>query len=110
MRVHLGDWWTRDRDGKTTAHRVGAVFPDLRPEPVSDRRPAPHLLLGYDYSHWIPLCECSIPAPTSGRNEYAAMFSTFMPWTDHERCSVCEVLSPLFDVWLRDGQSRRRQQ
>jgi len=26
MRIHLGDWWTRDRNGKTTAHRVGAAL------------------------------------------------------------------------------------
>lgn len=107
MRVHLGDWWTRDDAGKTTAHRVGAVFPDLRHEPIGDGRPRPGAMLDYDYSHWIPLCECGIPAPKTGRGETPALFSTFMPWDGHDRCSTCEVLSPLFDSWLRDGQSRR---
>lgn len=105
MRVHLGDWWTRDDAGKTTAHRVGAVFPDLRHESHPDGRPA---IFEQDHSRWVPLCECGIPAPPGGRSEYCAIFSTFMPWTDHERCSACEVLSPLFDSWIRDGESRKR--
>ncbi|EIU74697.1 MULTISPECIES: hypothetical protein [Mycobacteriaceae] len=107
MRLHLGDWWTRDRNGKTTAHRVGAVFPDLRVEPAGDLRPRPRDVLAGDRSRWVPLCECGIPAPDGARRDYAAALSTFMPWGDHERCSACEVLSPAFDAWLHDGQSRR---
>lgn len=107
MRVHLGDWWTRDNAGKTTAHCVGAVFPDLRSEAAGDGRPGLRVMLDCDSSYWIPLCECGTPAPASGRREYAALFSTFMPWNDHERCSACEILSPLFDSWIRDGESKR---
>ncbi len=106
MRVHLGDWWTGDDAGRTPAHRVGAVFPDLRRETFGDGRPRQAVMLDYDHSRWIPLCKCEIPAPAGGRGEYPAMFSTYMPWADHERCSTCEVLSPAFDSWLLDGQSR----
>lgn len=108
MRVHLGDWWTTDDDGKSAAHRVGAAFPDLRSAPNGDERPRAAVMLTHDFSCWLPLCELQTPSTASRRRAHPAMFSTFMPWDDHERCSTCEVLSPAFDSWLTEGQSRAR--
>lgn len=106
MRVHLGDWWTTDDGGESVAHRVGAAFPDLRSAPNGDERPRAGVMFAHDYSSWLPLCELQTPSTASERRTYPAMFSTFMPWDDHERCSSCEVLSPAFDSWLSEGRSR----
>ncbi|TKV35352.1 hypothetical protein CFA71_24095 [Mycobacteroides abscessus subsp. bolletii] len=109
MRVHLGDWWTPDDDGRVIAHRVGAVFPDLRSvEPSDDRRPKPSVMLAYDHSYWVPLCTSQTAGSATGSVGIPALFSTYMPWEDHERCSACKVLGPAFDKWLNDGESRRK--
>ncbi|OHU47170.1 hypothetical protein BKG82_26295 [Mycobacteroides chelonae] len=106
MRVHLGDWWTTDDRGQLAAHRVGAAFPDLRGAPRGGERPQVRLALMHDYSFWLPLCQIQTPSAACEHHAYPAMFSTFMPWDDHQRCSTCEVLSPAFDCWLAEGQSR----
>lgn len=97
MRIQVGQWWSMDDRGQGTAHRVGALIPDLL---------APTPPLAYDHSSWIPLCACGVPETTkdSGarlpRQESATLFSTHIPDADHPRCSTCEVMSPALDHWL----------
>ncbi|SHU68697.1 Uncharacterised protein [Mycobacteroides abscessus subsp. abscessus] len=93
MAVLVGDWWTMDKRGRTEAHRVGAVLPDLLN--TSDTN-----LPSYDHSSWIPLCACA-PGLTKPRTESASLFSTFIAaQAEHPRCSACEVMSPALDRWL----------
>lgn len=102
MQILIGDWWTMDDRGEGPAHRVGAILPDLTVGAVPR-------LITYDYSHWIPLCDCG-PGHKGHRRESATLFSTFVPHgVEDRRCSQCEVMSAALDRWLESHFDPRDQ-
>lgn len=100
MRVKAGDWWTTDKRGESQAHRVATVIPWVADYAGETEETAAVLRHSTNMDRWIPLCKCG--AQEKPRTESPALYSTFMPWDGHPRCSACEVLSPAFDKWLAD--------
>lgn len=99
----IGQWWTTNKRGEGTAHRVGAVIPDLT---------VGASMLTYDFTRWIPLCQCITRGRDEcghfrARSEYPAVFSTYQPAATHSRCSSCEVMSPALDRWMEQQSSLR---